>query len=319
MNSLTQSLVCVIPRYDLATVDARLSLKRASIDTEHRNVRKKNIIAAGLPQSFRQEVARALESEPDAIGWLPSMPSVEEYLIGADPPPDVFVLSPQVREADAFNMAEFVARTSPGVAVVMARDHSSSSEGFSGQGLLWDVVHLTDGSATLRDAIERAMDSTGTSATRSPSTRISVHRTGEAGSRHLEGGHMGAIDQNQLPYPGLVLAITRRSGRPVIEMVDAITAGSAQQYPKRFKQPGGHIKDSEGVLAFLEDSVTFYADSGMVSAWPYVHMRSYSVKHGMMLWKLTIRGEGFKEVLRIGHDLAANAQYILGAKGLATE
>jgi hypothetical protein len=281
-------------------------------------VRKKNVIAAGLPQSFRQEVARALESEPDAIGWLPSMPSVEEYLIGADPPADVIVLSPQVREADAFNMAEFVARTSPGVTIVMARDHSSSSEGLSGQGLLWDVVHLTGGSAALRDAIERAMVSADTAATRSPTTRISLHRTEEAGSRHLEGGHMGAIDQNQLPYQWLFFAITRRSGRPVIGMVDAITAGSAQ-YPKGFKQPGGHIKDSEGVLAFLEDSVTFYADSGVVSAWPYVDMRSYSIKRGMTLWKLTIRGEGFKEVLRMGHDLAANAQYILGAKGLPTE
>lgn len=89
-------------------------------------MRKKNVIAAWLPQSFRQEVARALESEPDAIGWLPSMPSVEEYLIGADPPADVIVLSPQVHEADAFNMAEFVARISPAVAIVMARDQPLS-------------------------------------------------------------------------------------------------------------------------------------------------------------------------------------------------
>jgi hypothetical protein len=50
-------------------------------------------------------------------------------------------------------MAEFVKRTAPGIAIVMARDESSSSDGVVVQPLLWDVVNTTSGPAALRDAI----------------------------------------------------------------------------------------------------------------------------------------------------------------------
>jgi hypothetical protein len=63
--------------------------------TDHRNMRKNSVIAAGWPAGFRQEVAGALQADPGEIVWLQSMPSVEEYLMGPHPPIALIVLSPK--------------------------------------------------------------------------------------------------------------------------------------------------------------------------------------------------------------------------------
>jgi hypothetical protein len=88
------------------------------------DVMKNSVIAAGLPHSFRLYVARALGVDPEAIVSLQSMPSVEEYLMRAGPPVDVVVVSPEVREADALGMIEFVGREYPGTAIVLVRDQT---------------------------------------------------------------------------------------------------------------------------------------------------------------------------------------------------
>src|SRR4029078_11923774 len=114
------------------------------------------IFAVGTPQTFRATLARALEIEPDDVGWTPSVTAAEEALVEADDPIDVLVLSPDVKEPDALGLAEFVGRTSPMTAIVMVRDKSWN-------GLLpaamragiRDVVDLTQGSEELRDAVER--------------------------------------------------------------------------------------------------------------------------------------------------------------------
>jgi len=116
------------------------------------------IFAVGTPQTFRATLARALEIEPDDVGWTPSVTAAEEALVEADDPIDVLVLSPDVKEPDALGLAEFVGRTSPMTAIVMVRDKSWN-------GLLpaamragiRDVVDLTQGSEELRDAVERAI------------------------------------------------------------------------------------------------------------------------------------------------------------------
>jgi len=117
-----------------------------------------SLITVGTPQSFRQQVARALEIEADEIGWVQSATAAEELLIGAFDPVDVLVLSPEVKEADALGLAEFVGRTAPGTAIVLVRDHTWN-------GLLpaamragiRDVVDMTQGSDELREAVERAI------------------------------------------------------------------------------------------------------------------------------------------------------------------
>jgi pilus assembly protein CpaE len=117
-----------------------------------------SVVAVGTPQSFRQQVARALEIEPDDVGWVQSATAAEELLITAYTKIDVLVLSPEVKEPDALGLAEFVGRSSPGTAIVLVRDHTWN-------GLLpaamragiRDVVDMTQGADELRDAVERAV------------------------------------------------------------------------------------------------------------------------------------------------------------------
>jgi pilus assembly protein CpaE len=117
-----------------------------------------SVVAVGTPQSFRQQLARALEVEPDEVGWVQSATAAEELLIHAFGPIDVLVLSPEVKEPDALGLAEFVGRQAPGTAIVMVRDHTWN-------GLLpaamragiRDVVDMTQGTEELRDAVERAV------------------------------------------------------------------------------------------------------------------------------------------------------------------
>lgn len=116
------------------------------------------VLAVGTPQTFRSTLARALEVEPDDVGWVQSVTAAEEVLVENNDPVDVLVLSPEVKEPDALGLAEFVGRASPMTAIVMVRDKSWN-------GLLpaamragiRDVVDLTQGSEELRDAVERAI------------------------------------------------------------------------------------------------------------------------------------------------------------------
>ncbi len=116
------------------------------------------VIAVGTPQTFRATLARALEVEPEDVGWVTSVTAAEETLVEADEPPHVLVLSPEVKEPDALGLAEFVGRAAPMTAIVMVRDKPWN-------GLLpaamragiRDVVDLTQGTEELRDAVERAI------------------------------------------------------------------------------------------------------------------------------------------------------------------
>jgi pilus assembly protein CpaE len=119
---------------------------------------QQQVIAVGTPQSFRSALARALEVEFDAVGWVQSVVAVEEMLGHSDHPAHVLVLSPEVREPDALGLAEFVGRAAPMTAIIVAREKSWN-------GLLpaamragiRDVVDLTRGTEEIRDAIERAI------------------------------------------------------------------------------------------------------------------------------------------------------------------
>ncbi|HEY6568288.1 MAG TPA: hypothetical protein VI341_12305 [Actinomycetota bacterium] len=117
-----------------------------------------SIVAVGTPQTFRQQLARALEIEPEEIGWVQSATAAEELLIHSFSAVEVLVLSPEVKEPDALGLAEFVGRQAPGTAIVLVRDHTWN-------GLLpaamragiRDVVDMTQGAEELRDAVERAI------------------------------------------------------------------------------------------------------------------------------------------------------------------
>jgi pilus assembly protein CpaE len=117
-----------------------------------------SVVAVGTPQSFRQQLARALEVEQDEVGWVQSATAAEELLLGNYDQVDVLVLSPEVKEPDALGLAEFCGRQAPGTAIVLVRDHTWN-------GLLpaamragiRDVVDMTQGTDELREAVERAI------------------------------------------------------------------------------------------------------------------------------------------------------------------
>ena len=117
-----------------------------------------SVIAVGTPQSFRTTLARALECEPEDIGWVQSVTAAEEVLVEGREPVDVMVLSPEVKDPDALGLAEFVGRTAPMIAIVAVRD-----KGWNGllpaamRAGIRDVVDMTRGSEELRDAVERAI------------------------------------------------------------------------------------------------------------------------------------------------------------------
>jgi pilus assembly protein CpaE len=116
------------------------------------------IIAVGTPPTFRQVVARILETDAERIGWVPTVTAAEEYMAQGDAGTEVLVVSPTIRELDAFGLAQFVERTSPATAVVLVRDRTPN--GILPPAMragIRDVVDLSKGSEDLREALDRAI------------------------------------------------------------------------------------------------------------------------------------------------------------------
>ena len=67
---------------------------------------QQQVIAVGTPQSFRAALARSLEVEDDAVGWVQSVVAAEEILVDSeqDHSAHVLVVSPEVREPDALGL-----------------------------------------------------------------------------------------------------------------------------------------------------------------------------------------------------------------------
>ena len=57
---------------------------------------QQQVIAVGTPQSFRAALARSLEVEDDAVGWVQSVVAAEEILVEqTDHSAHVLVVSPR--------------------------------------------------------------------------------------------------------------------------------------------------------------------------------------------------------------------------------
>jgi pilus assembly protein CpaE len=116
------------------------------------------IIAVGAPPTFRHQVARALELAPEAVEWTPTVSAAEGLVGDAAAGAMVVVLSPMIKELDAFGLADFVSRTSPATAVLLVRERPLngllSAAIRSG---IRDVVDLSQGGEELRGALRRAI------------------------------------------------------------------------------------------------------------------------------------------------------------------
>ena len=104
-----------------------------------------------------------------------------------------------------------------------------------------------------------------------------------------------------------------------VQVPEALAAGTAQ-YPEGFRRRGGRIRDSEGALAFYQNHFDFYADSGATMRYQYREIQSYSLKPGFIVRRLTNlklhRIDGSTVRFRVGSEMAANAGFILAAKGI---
>lgn len=116
------------------------------------------VLAIGAPPAFRQQVARSLGEATESVDWLPSVTAAEEFVVVRHMAPEVIALSPEIKDADALGIADFISKHSPATAVVLVRNQQAN-------GLLptvmragiRDVVDLSRGEDDLRDALDRAI------------------------------------------------------------------------------------------------------------------------------------------------------------------
>jgi pilus assembly protein CpaE len=108
--------------------------------------------------TFRQQVARALERDAEGVEWMPTVTAAEGAVQTGDKVANVVVLSPAVKELDAFGLAEFMGRSSPATAVLLVRDRAlNGTLPAAMRAGIRDVVDLSRGGRDLEDALGRAM------------------------------------------------------------------------------------------------------------------------------------------------------------------
>ena len=116
-------------------------------------------VAVGSAPTFRQQVARALDIEPDLVEWISSVTAAEDALAANGDATRVLVLAPEIKEADALGLAEFTSRFAPTTAVVMVREKPEPSLlSAAMRAGVRDVVDLTQGGPEMREALEHALN-----------------------------------------------------------------------------------------------------------------------------------------------------------------
>jgi len=118
-----------------------------------------HVLAIGNPPAFRQQVARAATNGSEAVvEWMPSVVAAEEALLLGDAPPDVVVISPGIKDADAFGLLGFVNQVSPTTALILVRDRTEASLlSAAMRAGAPDVVDLSKGAEELRLALAGAL------------------------------------------------------------------------------------------------------------------------------------------------------------------
>lgn len=81
----------------------------------------------------------------------------------------------------------------------------------------------------------------------------------------------------------------------------------------------GDVRD--GALVLYQGAVAAFLDDGGEWSVTYEGLESFRLRRGHLpagpTWKLTLRGtDGKKAYFRIGEEMAANARYVLAAKGV---
>ena len=116
------------------------------------------VVAVGAPPTFRGQVARAMGIDPQEIEWMPTVSAAEAGLVDHQVDPNVFVLSPTIKNVDALGLAEYVGRVAPTAAVLLVRDRDV--DGFLPVAVragIRDVIDMSKGGEDLREALQRAV------------------------------------------------------------------------------------------------------------------------------------------------------------------
>jgi pilus assembly protein CpaE len=117
------------------------------------------VLAIGTPPAFRVQVARTLGESPESVDWLSSVTAAEEFVVVRHMSPEVIALSPDVKDADALGIADFIAKHSPATAVVWVRNEQANGLlPMAMRAGIRDVVDMSKGEDELRDALDRAID-----------------------------------------------------------------------------------------------------------------------------------------------------------------
>lgn len=116
------------------------------------------LTTVGTPKGFRRDVARAAGFPAENVEWVSAEDAAQHLLEGAAAWPDILVVSPGTAEAQAIELAETAAVSSPTTVVVLVRNQVAN-------GLLpaamragiRDVVDLSRGTEELGQALARAV------------------------------------------------------------------------------------------------------------------------------------------------------------------
>lgn len=117
------------------------------------------VLAIGTPHTFREQVARSLQLDDDAVDWLPSVTAAEESVVVKNLALHVLVLSHEVKDADALGIGDFISKASPTTAVVLVRERPTT--GLLGAAMRAGIRDVLDRSADdfeLGEALKRAID-----------------------------------------------------------------------------------------------------------------------------------------------------------------
>jgi len=170
------------------------------------------VIAVGAPPTFRQQVARAIGSVPEAVEWLPTLAAAED-LLSEKAGADVLALSPSVESNEAIAFSELVTKRYPMSAVVLVRDLPPDGmlPSLMRSGIR-DVIDLSAGGDDLRDALDRALR--WSASLQALSGRIQSDGDGDAGRMVCFFSTKGGTGKTFLAC-NVATALAKRVGKPV--------------------------------------------------------------------------------------------------------
>jgi pilus assembly protein CpaE len=212
------------------------------------------LIAVGTPQTFRQQIGRALEIDPELIEWMPTVTAAESFLADHTTGTGLIVLSPGVKDQDAVGFAEFVMATSPATAVVLVRDrHPDGVVPIAMRAGIRDVVDLTKGGDELKDALARALS--WSRSLRSQHPEAAPQAAGHHGRVVSVFSSKGGTGKTFLSV-NLAVALARTSGQDVALVDMALELGDTFSYfgaeakrPLQDLLAVGDITDREEIMA----------------------------------------------------------------------